>query len=207
MLIKKIGSIVDLPCNIKDYRKGSILQTEGGELVIQVAMDNRPVYFHFPTSVCGDPELSLLYIRGVANHCPEAEVYGDFSPEVVSFLRDHDLYVNIIPPAVFHVIKQFKLVHTDDLEWLNMDCGSKVGFVNRIDGHIVVSYDEMRDFPVTIVGTGVLSDYVSLINALTNLKVYTKSSTVYGVFPLGLLRQLKEKGIPFETLEESSDEY
>ncbi|BAW98211.1 hypothetical protein [Vibrio phage pTD1] len=201
MLIKKINTIEDLPKDLENYRRGVITSRAEDDrinLVITMIAGWEKPYFHLVNKVAHNPEEALVHIEAIKRDYPNAEVYGNFTPEVVAFLREHKLYTNLLPCNLFHSFKTLKLIRVDDVEDIEFQEHVKVGTVFKKEDTLTYqcANDKPEDAPTGIlVSLGKIETINELTNVLTLIKVYEKTANVYIECGNGLSKLMTEKGI------------
>lgn len=201
MLIKKINTTEDLPKDIHNYRRGMITRRtddERNDLVITMIAGWEKPYFHLVNKVAHDPEEALVQLQAIKHDYPNAEVYGNFTPEVVAFLREREFYTNLLPCNLFHSFKTLKIIRVSDVEDIEFQEHVKVGTVFKKEDTLTYqcATDKPEDAPTgIIVSLGKIETINELTNVLTLIKVYEKAANVYIECGNGLSKLMTEKGI------------
>lgn len=201
MLIKKINTNADLPKDIENYRRGMITrctEEDRNDLIITMIAGWEKPYFLLVNKVAHDPEESLVYIEAIKHDYPSAEVYGNFTPEVVAFLREHKHYTNLLPCNLFHSFKTLKIIRVSDVEDIEFQEHVKVGTVFKKEDTLTYqcATDKSEDAPTgIIVSLGKIETINELTNILTLIKVYEKAANVYIECGEGFSKLMTEKGI------------
>lgn len=200
MLIKKIDNTIALPSVQDGYRRGMIMrhqEEQGTFLVITMIAGPGTPLFHLSNAVCGNPEEALAQLTAIDRDYRTAEVYGDFTPEVVSYLREHDYYVNLIPYPLFQMIKEFKIYRVDDVEDLEFQDHVKIGTVFESDSGLTYqqSGDDHDSVDAVLVSIEPINTFERLMEVLKLISTKVKKANVYIQCGNGLSKLMTEKGM------------
>ncbi|QCW23122.1 hypothetical protein [Vibrio phage 5 TSL-2019] len=198
MLIKKIDNTDDLPKVCDGYRRGKIMRHEGETLLtITIVAGVGTPFFHLSNSVCKDPKEALTQLTEIDRDFRRAEVYGNFSPEVVAHLREHNYYVNLIPCPVFKDIKKLSLYRVDDVDELEFQEHIRIGSVFMDNGRLTYQQSEKENDTVDAVLVSIepINTIEELMEVLKLISTRVKKANVYLQCGNGLSKLMTEKGM------------
>lgn len=196
MLIKKIDNTNDLPKVDDGYRRGMIMSHEEEDLhtITMVTGEGVP-FFHLSDRACKDPKEALVQLTEIARDFSQAEVYGNFSPEVVAHLREHNYYVNLISYPLFQNIKNLKIYRVDDMEELEFQEHIKIGTVFKCGEELAFQQSGLDEVQAVLVSTGPINTIKDLMAVLKFVSTRVNKANVYIECGVGFSKLMTEKGI------------
>lgn len=200
MLIKKIDNMLDLPKINEGYRSGMITNQQLGDLVfpvITVVSGSEKLFFHLDKKVCANPQESLKQLVSINRDFRSAEVYGEFTPEVVCFLRENNYHVNLIPCPLFSKIKNLSVYRVSDIEELDFQDHVRIGTVLMHEGKLAYqqSEEDLNSVDAVLVSLDPISTVSHLLEILDLISNRVKKANVYIQCDNGLSKLMTEKGM------------
>lgn len=145
MLIHLIEHDGHTPQSTGAYRKGLCQRhPQTGNLVIQIVVDSRPPFFVAYGPDASDATDAVTHMQAVEQDYPNAEVYGEFSEEAMTALKEAGYVINTMDHDLFHAVKYIQVEALSDNNDVCPDQGTLAYGVETEDGWTLYGLEEPK---------------------------------------------------------------